>query len=60
MGGWQILHSLKGTPESAFSKVAVAFSCQVVSAGFVPDKNSFETITESLERSVTRFERPLF
>lgn len=58
VGGWQLIYSLKGIADSTSSKVVVAFSCQVVSAGFIPDKTSFETMTESLEGSVTRSERP--
>lgn len=40
VGGWQILSYCKCSAESALSKVMLD-SCQVVSAGFVPDKTSF-------------------
>lgn len=43
--------ALKGIADSASSEVLVAFSCQVVSAVFVPDKTSFDTITESLRET---------
>lgn len=36
VGGWQLIHSWKGSADSTSSKVMVAFSCQVASARFVP------------------------